>query len=227
MLDCGSKDWGQFLLVQGGVKPAAIVGFWLHDPTISSDGPLNPFASKFRGMEELEEHMTETGVLFETDGAKCEDVGSAFDSRTYSISKDKAKLDEFRSMWEEETSVRGIEERTGALLGYPEEAVKNFHLRERNLYLIPESVASYAVMKLRGREVPAWFHYVWHVPVNQNLLGDFSESSVRLAEEYAAFFQEFHPKYHEWHLRVSEESLETLVSDIKYIVDMWESSAEN
>ena len=217
MLDCEAEDWGQFLLVQGDVKPAAIVELFSVDTETKE--PFNPFSSKFRSMEELEEHMTETGVLFEV-------VFGGGDHTQYIISKEQSKLDEFSELFGA-PSLAEREEMMGTLLGYPEEAVKKYPLKEKNMHVMTESEASYAVMKLRGRGVPAWFHYVWHIPAKGNLVEDFSESSVRLAEKYAAFFQEFHPEYHEWHLRVSEDELETLVSDIKYIVDMWESSAEN
>ena len=121
------------------------------------------------------------------------------------------------------------------MLGYPEDAIManvahkvwKTDLGSYSLQIFSELSVSKAIMKLRGIDIPPWAYYVWHRPANGNLLGDFSESSMILAKEYSAFFEEFHPEYHEWYLSQSDKQEQHIFGDVKCIVDWWVESRDS
>ena len=225
-------------MVAGGLKPLACQ-WGIQDISEHDDWRVNPFTSKFSTIDDFEKHITELGVIFHT-----EDEGRAADSahiyeKTYVISKDKEKIDEYLGRFDGTFSnpLEGLLS-TGRMLGYPEDAIMaNVAHTKRiwkpnepgsySLHNFPELAVSKAIMKLRGINIPPWAYYVWHRPANGNLLGDFSESSMILAKEYSAFFEEFHPEYHEWYLSQSEREEQHVFRDIKCIVDWWVESRDS
>ena len=239
MLWMGGSGWGELLLVAGGLKPLACQ-WGIQDLPEHDDWRVNPFASKFSTIDDFEKHITELGVIFHTvDESRAADSAHIYE-KTYVISKDKEKIDEFLGRFDGTFSspVEGLLS-TGRMLGYPEDAnIANVgHTMDPDrgpngsvsypLLRFTEVQVSKAIMKLRGINIPPWAYYIWHRPANGNLLGDFSESSMILAKEYSAFFEEFHPEYHEWYLSYSDRQEQHIFGDVKCIVDWWVESRDS
>ena len=229
MLWMEGSDWGELLLVAGGLKPLAcqleIEEYSEHEVWIE-----NPFTSKFSTIDDFEKHITELGVIFHIVRENRAIDSAHIYGKTYVISKDKEKIDEFLGSPDKLS--------TGRMLGYPEDAIMaNVAHKKRiwkpnepgsySLHNFPELAVSKAITKLRGIDIPPWAYYVWHRPANGNLLGDFSESSMILAKEYSAFFEEFHPEYHEWYLSYSDRQEQHIFGDVKCIVDWWVESRDS
>ena len=226
MLWMEGSGWGELLLVAGGLKPLAcqleIEEYSEHEVWIE-----NPFTSKFSTIDDFEKHITELGVIFHIVRENRAIDSAHIYGKTYVISKDKEKIDEFLGSPDKLS--------TGRMLGYPEDAIManvaheiwKTDLGSYSLQNFSELSVSKAIMKLRGIDIPPWAYYVWHRPANGNLLGDFSESSMILAKEYSAFFEEFHPEYHEWNLSQSDKQEQHIFRDVKCIVDWWVESRDS
>ena len=226
MLWMEGSGWGELLLVAGGLKPLAckleIEEYYEHEAWIE-----NPFTSKFSTIDDFEKHITELGVIFHIVRENRAIDSAHIYGKTYVISKDKEKIDEFLGSPDKLS--------TGRMLGYPEDAIManvahdvfNHESGSYSLHNFEELSVSKAIMKLKGIDIPPWAYYVWHRPANGNLLGDFSESSMILAKEYSAFFEEFHPEYHEWYLSQSDRQEQRIFGDVKCIVDWWLESRDS
>jgi len=220
------SGWGELLLVAGGLKPLAcqlkIEDYSEHEIWIE-----NPFTSKFSTIDDFEKHITELGVIFHIVRENRAIDSAHIYGKTYVISKDKEKIDEFLGSPDKLS--------TGRMLGYPEDAIManvahdvfNHESGSYSLHNFEELSVSKAIMKLKGIDIPPWAYYVWHRPANGNLLGDFSESSMILAKEYSAFFEEFHPEYHKWNLSQSDRQEQHIFRDVKCIVDWWVESRDS
>ena len=220
------SGWGELLLVAGGLKPLAcqlkIEDYSEHEIWIE-----NPFTSKFSTIDDFEKHITELGVIFHIVRENRAIDSAHIYGKTYVISKDKEKIDEFLGSPDKLSM--------GRMLGYPEDAIManvahdvfNHESGSYSLHNFEELSVSKAIMKLKGIDIPPWAYYVWHRPANGNLLGDFSESSMILAKEYSAFFEEFHPEYHEWNLSQSDRQEQHIFRDVKCIVDWWVESRDS
>lgn len=226
----GSR-WGELLLVAGGLKPLAcqleIEEYSEHEVWIE-----NPFTSKFSTIGDFEKHITELGVIFHIEHENRAIDSAHIEGKTYVISKDKEKIDDYLEI---QDSNPDFHLSRGRMLGYPEDAIManvahdvfNHESGSYSLHYFEELSVSKAIMKLKGIDIPPWAYYVWHRPANGNLLGDFSESSMILAKEYSAFFEEFHPEYHEWYLSQSDRQEQRIFGDVKCIVDWWLESRDS
>ena len=213
-------------MVASGLKPLACA-LWVREIPEHEVGVGNPFTSKFSTIDDFEKHITELGVIFHIVRENRAIDSAHIYGKTYVISKDKEKIDEFLGSPDKLS--------TGRMLGYPEDAIManvahdvfNHESGSYSLHNFQELSVSKAIMKLRGIDIPPWAYYVWHRPANGNLLGDFSESSMILAKEYSAFFEEFHPEYHEWNLSQSDKQEQHIFRDVKCIVDWWVESRDS
>ena len=222
----GGQAWGELLLVASGLKPLACA-LWVQEISEHEVGVGNPSTSKFSTIDDFEKHITELGVIFHIEHETRAIDSAHIEGKTYVISKDKEKIDEFLGSPDKLS--------TGRMLGYPEDAIManvahdvfNHESGSYSLHNFEELSVSKAIMKLKGIDIPPWAYYVWHRPANGNLLGDFSESSMILAKEYSAFFEEFHPEYHEWYLSQSDRQEQRIFGDVKCIVDWWVESRDS
>ena len=222
----GGQAWGELLLVASGLKPLACA-LWVQEISEHEVGVGNPSTSKFSTIDDFEKHITELGVIFHIVRENRAIDSAHIYGKTYVISKDKEKIDEFLGSPDKLSM--------GRMLGYPEDAIManvahdvfNHESGSYSLHNFEELSVSKAIMKLKGIDIPPWAYYVWHRPANGNLLGDFSESSMILAKEYSAFFEEFHPEYHEWNLSQSDKQEQHIFRDVKCIVDWWVESRDS
>jgi len=195
-------------------------------------GVGNPFTSKFSTIGDFEKHITELGVIFHIEHETRAIDSAHIEGKTYVISKDKEKIDDYLEIQDGNPDIHLSR---GRMLGYPEDAIManvahdvfNHESGSYSLHNFEELSVSKAIMKLKGIDIPPWAYYVWHRPANGNLLGDFSESSMILAKEYSAFFEEFHPEYHEWYLSQSDRQEQRIFGDVKCIVDWWLESRDS
>ena len=162
MLWMGGSGWGELLLVAGGLKPLAcqleIEEYSEHEVRIE-----NPFTSKFSTIDDFEKHITELGVIFHIVRENRAIDSAHIYGKTYVISKDKEKIDEFLG------SPNKLS--TGRMLGYPEDAIManvahdvfNHESGSYSLHNFEELSVSKAIMKLKGIDIPPWAYYVWHL----------------------------------------------------------------
>ena len=231
MLWMDGTSWAEFLLVAGGLKPMTCQWGVREIPDNEPHPRENPFVSKFSSIGEFEEYMTEAGVIFHVEESITD---SDNEHRSYLISREREIIDQFLGRfdraWDPELETPGeFIGKTGRLLGYPEDAIKancDPRISDSERYLLSgfsEMGVSASIMRIRGFDLPKWINYVFHVPANGNLLGDFSESSMRQAKQYMAFIEENHPDFHEWYVD-SNKIEDQHMKDIKCIVDWWDAS---
>jgi len=231
MLWMGGQAWGELLLVASGLKPLACA-LRVREIPEHEVGVGNPFTSKFSTIGDFEKHITELGVIFHIEHETRAIDSAHIEGKTYVISKDKEKIDDYLEIQDGNPDIHLSR---GRMLGYPEDAIManvahdvfNHESGSYSLHNFEELSVSKAIMKLKGIDIPPWAYYVWHRPANGNLLGDFSESSMILAKEYSAFFEEFHPEYHEWYLSQSDRQEQRIFGDVKCIVDWWLESRDS
>ena len=232
------QDYGCLLLVKGGVKPASkqldlMEGGWF-------DSSIYHHFSEINSRNQFEEMLTNMGVFFDLD-----EVGSREGVFSYRVSRDEAVLSELIACEEAmdaalraaEDGARTEEEREeiflnyniamASLLGYPEDAAiayseSPWYDRETRL---PDGLGGQyqcAILTLKGGEVPPWFHYIWHIPAQENLLKGISQSSIEIAEGYRRYFEEHEPEFNTWLLYERQQELYSACETVGFILNAWE-----